>query len=83
MPGFPSPEPPLAEPLGMGGKPGTAISSSCRGRWARLCWAPGGWPSQQGGLIAEDTRDQGCGLSSFGVMCRKKAAFTTRNTAPE
>lgn len=38
-----------------------AISSSCQGRMAWVCWTPGRCLSQQGGLMAEDTHDPGGG----------------------
>lgn len=81
-PGSLSPEPPLAEHLGMKSKPSTAIGSSCIGRRVWVCWTPGGWPSQQGGLIAEDTHDQGYELRSFRVRLRKKATFNCQEHYP-
>lgn len=50
-----------------------AISRSCQGRRAWVCWTPGRCLSQQGGLMAEDTHEPGWGLSSFRITFRKRA----------
>lgn len=58
-----------------------AISSSCQGRMAWVCWTPGRCLSQQGGLMAEDTHDPGGGgLSGFRIAFRKKATSLPRVT---
>ena len=85
MPGTLSPDPPWLGNRGMGGKPGTAVSCSCRERRVHVNWQlfrprVGDW-HRRGGLIAGDTHDQGWRLGTFPVMLRRKATFIARNVA--